>query len=182
MTGRGSGCIRTRPSGSLGAYRASRRCRGSFHHERLDGSGYHRGATAAATPASARVLAAADVYVALTAARPYRPALRQPGAATELCAQAAAGRLDGGAVEAVLAAAGHAAEQPSRLKLAGRELYVLRLLAQGKLTKQVAYELGIARKTADDHIQSIYAKTGVSTRAGATLFAIKHGLLRANSL
>jgi len=85
-------------------------------------------------------------------------------------------------VEAVLAAAGHESEQPSRPRLTEREMDVLRLLAQGKLTKQVAGELGIARKTADNHIQNIYAKTGVSTRAGATLFAIEQGLLRANSL
>lgn len=97
-------------------------------------------------------------------------------------AQAAAGRLDGDAVEAVLAAAGQPAEHSSRPKLTEREFDVLHLLAQGKLTKQIARELGIAHKTADNHIQSIYAKTGVSTRAGATLFAIEHGLLRANSL
>jgi DNA-binding NarL/FixJ family response regulator len=82
----------------------------------------------------------------------------------------------------VLGAAGHPAEQPSRPRLTERELEVLRLLAQGKLTKQVARELGIARKTADNHIQSIYAKIGVSTRAGATLFAIERGLFRDNSL
>jgi HD-GYP domain-containing protein (c-di-GMP phosphodiesterase class II) len=154
----------------------------SFHHERLDGSGYHRGAAAAAIPASARVLAAADVYVALTAPRPYRAAFAPAQAATELRAQAATGRLDPDVVEAVLAAAGQPAEEPSRQRLTERELDVLALLAQGKLTKQIAGELGIARKTADNHIQSIYAKTGVSTRAGATLFAIEHGLLRANSL
>ena len=154
----------------------------SFHHERLDGSGYHRGTTAAAIPASARVLAAADVYVAMTASRPYRPALTESATAAELRAQAAAGRLDGDAVEAVLAAAGQPAEHSSRPKLTERELGVLHLLAQGKLTKQIAAELGIAHKTADNHIQSIYAKTGVSTRAGATLFAIEHGLLRANSV
>jgi HD-GYP domain-containing protein (c-di-GMP phosphodiesterase class II) len=154
----------------------------SFHHERLDGSGYHRGASAAAIPPSARVLAAADVYIAMTASRPYRPALTEVAAAAGLRAEVASSRLDGDAVEAVLAAAGQPAEDSSRPKLTGRELDVLHLLAQGKLTKQVAHELGIARKTADNHIQSIYAKTGVSTRAGATLFAIEHGLLRANSL
>ena len=55
----------------------------SFHHERLDGSGYHRGTTAAAIPASARVLAAADVYVAMTASRPYRPAFTGSATAAE---------------------------------------------------------------------------------------------------
>ena len=147
----------------------------SFHHERLDGSGYHRGATAATTPASARVLAAADVYAAMTASRPYRPALTEPAAAAKLRAEVVSGRLDGDAAEAVLAAAGQPAEQSSRPKLTKRELDVLHLLAQGKLTKQIARELGIAHKTADNHIQTIYAKASVSTPAGATLFAIEHG-------
>jgi DNA-binding NarL/FixJ family response regulator len=54
---------------------------------------------------------------------------------------------------------------------------VLRLLARGLVTKQVARRLGISVKTADNHIQHIYAKIGVSTRAGATIFAMEHGLV-----
>jgi DNA-binding CsgD family transcriptional regulator len=54
---------------------------------------------------------------------------------------------------------------------------VLRLIARGRATKEVAAALGIAPKTADNHVQSIYAKTGVATRAGAALFAVEHGLL-----
>jgi HD-GYP domain-containing protein (c-di-GMP phosphodiesterase class II) len=154
----------------------------SFHHERLDGSGYHRGATAAATAPAARVLAAADVYVALTSARPYRPPFSEVAAAAELRRQAASGGLDADAVESVLAAAGHVSARPPRQRLTERELGVLRHLAQGKLTKQVARDLGISRKTADNHIQNIYGKIGVSTRAGATLFAIEHGLLEDYSL
>jgi HD-GYP domain-containing protein (c-di-GMP phosphodiesterase class II) len=46
----------------------------SAHHERLDGSGYPRGWTAAQLTMPMRVLAVADVYEALTAERPYRPA------------------------------------------------------------------------------------------------------------
>ena len=45
------------------------------HHERLDGSGYHRGRTAESLDLPARILAVADVYEALTAERPYREAL-----------------------------------------------------------------------------------------------------------
>lgn len=37
--------------------------------------------------------------------------------------------------------------------------------------------LTIAEKTVDNHIQHIYSKTGVTTRAGATLFALEHDLL-----
>lgn len=45
------------------------------HHERMDGHGYHRGVPAGTLPIAARVLAVADVCEALSAARPYRPAL-----------------------------------------------------------------------------------------------------------
>jgi DNA-binding NarL/FixJ family response regulator len=41
----------------------------------------------------------------------------------------------------------------------------------------MAAALHIAPKTADNHIQSIYSKIHVSTRAGATLFAVERGLL-----
>ena len=51
------------------------------------------------------------------------------------------------------------------------------MLARGLQTKQVARALGISVKTADHHIQSSYRKIGVSTRAGATLFAMEHGLV-----
>jgi HD-GYP domain-containing protein (c-di-GMP phosphodiesterase class II) len=45
------------------------------HHERIDGRGYHRGLAAGTLPADARILAVADIYDALSAARPYREAL-----------------------------------------------------------------------------------------------------------
>lgn len=43
--------------------------------------------------------------------------------------------------------------------------------------KQIADQLVIAEKTVDNHIQHIYDKINVSTRAGATLFAMEHDLL-----
>lgn len=44
------------------------------HHERLDGRGYHRGLTADQMPLSARIVAIADIFEALTAKdRPYKP-------------------------------------------------------------------------------------------------------------
>ncbi|WP_180540875.1 HD-GYP domain-containing protein [Nevskia soli] len=45
------------------------------HHEKLDGTGYHRGLTAEQLPLDARILAVADVFDALSANRPYREAL-----------------------------------------------------------------------------------------------------------
>jgi HD-GYP domain-containing protein (c-di-GMP phosphodiesterase class II)/DNA-binding CsgD family transcriptional regulator len=61
--------------------------------------------------------------------------------------------------------------------LSERECEVLALLARGLATKQVARRLGISPKTCDHHIQRLYGKVGVSTRAGATLFALEHGLV-----
>ena len=54
---------------------------------------------------------------------------------------------------------------------------MLRLIARGRANKQVAATLGISPKTVGHHIEHIYAKAGVTTRAGATLFAMEHGLL-----
>lgn len=45
------------------------------HHERLDGRGYHQGLSGDKLPLSARILAVADVFDALSAARPYRDAM-----------------------------------------------------------------------------------------------------------
>ena len=81
----------------------------ALHHERLDGSGYHRGCAASALPPAARVLAAADVYHALTEPRPHRPARGADDAAAVVKDEVAAGRLDAEATEAVLHAAGSAA-------------------------------------------------------------------------
>src|SRR6266702_7749353 len=147
------------------------------HGERCDGSGYHRGSRAADLPATARLLAAADCYQAMREPRPYRPALSPAAAADELCREAERGRLAPDAVNAVLAAAGQPAQPaPRPAGLSERESEVLTLLARGMATKQIARQLGISPKTCDHHIQSVYAKAGVSTRAGATLFALEHGL------
>src|SRR5439155_21015966 len=153
----------------------------SRHHERSDGSGYHRGVDARAISHPARLLAAADAFQSMTEERPYRAALSPEAAAEELRAEARAARLDGDAVECVLAAATgtrrRRAEHPGGLT--SRELQVLRLLARGLSTKQVAAELVITPKTADSHIQHLYSKIGVSTRAAATIFAMRHDLVDA---
>lgn len=150
----------------------------TFHHERCDGSGYHRGAAAAVLPVPARVLAAADAYHAMTEPRPHRAALAPEQAADILGAEAGAGRLDPDAVGAVLDAAGQPRPRLERpAGLTDREAEVVGLLARGLQTKQVARALGIAVKTADRHVQNAYRKIGVSTRAGATLFAMQHGLV-----
>lgn len=149
----------------------------SAHHERLDRSGYHRGSSAAELPMASRVLAAADVYHAMIQPRPHREAWAPEQAADALGAEASAGRVDPDAVAAVVEAAGQRVPRIARpAGLTEREAEVVRMLARGLHTKQVARELGIATKTADRHVQNAYAKIGVSSRAGATLFAMEHGL------
>ena len=147
--------------------------------ERCDGSGYHRGLAGPAIPATARVLAAACSFRAMTEPRPHRPALTSKQAVAELKAELRAGRLDPSALDAVLAAAGHSPgrRQTGPAGLTAREVEVLTLIARGASTRQVARQLGITPKTAETHIERIYAKTGASTRSTATLFAMQHGLL-----
>jgi response regulator RpfG family c-di-GMP phosphodiesterase/DNA-binding CsgD family transcriptional regulator len=149
------------------------------HHERLDGSGYPQGLTGASLTPADRLLAAADVYHALTEPRPYRSARPPDEASDELRAEAKAGSLDGEAVNAVLRAAGHRA--PARREwpagLTAREVEVLGLLARGHSNKAIAKSLVVAPKTVSNHVEHIYRKIGVSTRAAATLFAMQHGLV-----
>ena len=148
------------------------------HHERLDRSGYHRGLPATELSMPARLLAAADMFHTKREPRPHRPAQSAEQAAQALAAEANAGRLDPDAVAAVVESAGQPAPRLDRPHgLTDRESQVLGLLARGLLTKQVANELRISPKTADRHIQNLYAKIGVSSRAAATMFAMEHGLL-----
>ena len=149
------------------------------HHERLDGSGYPHGLTAAALTPSDRLLAAADVYHAMTEPRPHRPPRDAEAAGRELRAEVRAGRLDGEAVNAVLRAAGQRA--PARRAwpggLTAREVEILRLLARGHPNKQIGRRLDVTPKTVSNHVEHIYAKLGVSSRAAATLYATRHGLV-----
>ena len=152
-----------------------------MHHERLDGSGYHRAVAAASLPAAVRILAAADVYQALTEARPYRPAFSADHAVKEIEGEVSAGRLDREAAEAVCAAAGGVLPKQRSTWPAGltdREIEILRLLARGHSKKEIAKELVIAPGTVHTHVTHIYAKIGSSTRAGAALFAMENDLIR----
>jgi HD-GYP domain-containing protein (c-di-GMP phosphodiesterase class II) len=148
------------------------------HHERCDGSGYHRGTAAQGLTASARLLAAADAYRTKIEPRPHREPLTPEQAAETLTREVHVGRLDAVAVRAVVEAAG---QRTPRIEgpagLTQRETEVIRLLARGLQTKQMARVLGISVKTADNHIQNAYSKIGVSTRAAAAVFAMQHGLV-----
>ncbi len=149
------------------------------HHERLDGSGYHRGTVAAHLTRACRLLAAADAFRSKIEPRAYRVALSPDEAAAVIVDRAGDGRLDAEMVAAVVEAAGMDPPQIERpAGLTEREAEVIGHLARGMQTKQVARALGISTKTADHHIQSAYRKIGVSTRAAAALFAAEHGLVQ----
>lgn len=151
-----------------------------MHHERCDGSGYHRSCTSTDLTVTSRVLATADAYQAMTQKRAHRPALALEQAERQLRDDAAKGRLDADAVVAVLAAAGHDAPVVRRELPAGltdREVEVLRLVAEGCSNKQIAQRLVISRRTAEYHVQQIYTKIGTSSRAAAAMFAMEHHLL-----
>jgi DNA-binding NarL/FixJ family response regulator len=61
--------------------------------------------------------------------------------------------------------------------LTSREAEVLRALASGKTNRDIAVELVISEHTVGRHLQNIYAKLDVSTRAAATAFAFEHDLV-----
>ncbi len=149
------------------------------HHERLDASGYPSGLPGTELSHLDRILAAADAYHAMTEPRPYRSELPSETAAAELRTEVRAGRLDGDAVNGVLAAAGHRMstrrEWPGGLT--AREVEVLSLLARGHSNKEIARQLFVTPKTVSSHVEHIYTKLGVSSRARATHFATEHGLV-----
>jgi HD-GYP domain-containing protein (c-di-GMP phosphodiesterase class II) len=149
------------------------------HRERLDGSGYPHGVSGAAISQPGRILAAAEAYQAMCEPRPHRPARAAADAAAELRAEVKAGRLDAEAAEAVLGASGH--RVPRRREgtagLTPREVEVLKLVARGMSNKAIGETLVISAKTVGNHVEHIYAKIGASNRAGASLFAMQHGLL-----
>ncbi len=147
-------------------------------HERLDGSGYHRRLPGSELSMSARVLAAADVFHALREDRPHRAAVDGERAAAELRAMAERGALCPDAVRAVLAAVQHTVPAPARPGgLTDREIDVLRLVARGLTNKEIASALGISPKTAGHHVQHVFEKLGVRTRAAATLIAMQRGFV-----
>lgn len=152
-----------------------------MHHERIDGSGYHRGCRGPDIGVAARVLACADAFQAMTQPRPHRDALAAGEARAELLREARAGRFDSDVVAAVLDVAGQG--PPARRQdlrpggLSDREVEVLRLVAKGCSNPEIGRRLEISRRTAEHHVQHIYTKIGVSTRAAAALFALEHDLL-----
>jgi DNA-binding CsgD family transcriptional regulator len=145
-------------------------------HERVDGSGYDQRRSGRALGPPARLLAAADVAHAMSEERPHRPALDAAAVARELVGGVREGRLDGQAVDAVLASLGMEtrAEPRSPAGLSEREVDVCRLLARGKTNKEIADLLAISVRTVHNHVQHIFDKLGVHSRSGAAIWLMDH--------
>jgi HD-GYP domain-containing protein (c-di-GMP phosphodiesterase class II) len=145
-------------------------------HERPDGTGYHRRLSGVQCPSAGHVLAAADAYQALLSDRAHRPARSREQARDELRRLVIAGALASEAVDAVLGA------NPKRTPgvpstLTERELEVLALVAKGFTNKEIGRALDISPKTAGRHLEHVFEKLGVTTRAGATMVALQRGLV-----
>ena len=149
------------------------------HHERLDGSGYPRGSRASELPMGARIIAVADVCASLLEPRAYRPALPPETVARTLADNVRDGKLDGEVVSAVLLIAFGARTPRPRASsgLTEREIEVLRLVAEGHSNKELARRLVISENTARHHLESVYAKLEVRSRAGAVMRGLERGLL-----
>nr|WP_315398028.1 HD domain-containing phosphohydrolase [uncultured Duganella sp.] len=157
----------------------------SHVYERLDGSGYFRDLDADTLTMPQRILAAAAAYAALRMPRPWRAACPAADAARILAQEAAAGRFDAQAVNAVIEAADGARPVPSepaaprKKLLSEREVSVLRRLSTGESNKEVARVLQISPSTVRTHIESIFRKLECSTRTAATLKGLTLGLIEA---
>jgi ATP/maltotriose-dependent transcriptional regulator MalT len=116
------------------------------------------------------------VEAAVAMARQRAGRAHDPAIVARFCADAPhlLADLDGSS------AAGHRVRSTRHTWPAGlsdREVGVLRLVAQGLGNREMAERLGIAERTVHHHIQHIYQKLSISTRAAATLFAMQHNLL-----
>lgn len=150
------------------------------HHERLDGTGYHRGLRGPQLSICSRLLAAADMLDLLANDRPGQHGLDPDSAASALRAAAKDGALDPAAVAAVLGALSGSPARGHHRAPAGlteRESEVLALLARGQTNQQIATRLHLSVKTVGRHVETLYTKTQTHSRAAAAVFALEQGLL-----
>ena len=156
------------------------------HHERPDGQGYYRGLSGSQIPLGARIIAVADRFDELTHDAPDEPAIEQEAALQRMGDEVGHALFPDafGALAGELRASGSA--PPSRRKrrspawpagLTDREVEIVRLLARGLSRQAMARQLVVSEHTVRHHLEHIYNKVGVSTRVGATLFAVEHDLL-----
>ncbi|MBA4179468.1 MAG: hypothetical protein C0506_02670 [Anaerolinea sp.] len=152
------------------------------HHERVDGQGFPRGLKERQIPVAAQVIAVSDRFDELTHDAPDRSAFSPDDALTTM-EQELGGAFSARVFEPLREELGFArrGSSPPRREWPGgltdREVEVLRLAARGLSRRQTAQKLYVSESTVRTHLEHIYAKIGVSSRAAATLFAVEHDLL-----
>jgi DNA-binding CsgD family transcriptional regulator len=148
------------------------------HHEHLDGSGYPLGLSGAALGRPERLLAAVVAYQSALEPRPYREPLSPDEAAARLQSRVSSGALDAESASAVLAVAGHGSARVRRDDaLTPRETEILGLVARGLSNREIAARLVLSEKTVRNHVERTYAKVGATNRVGASLYALRQGLV-----
>lgn len=153
-----------------------------LHHERVNGTGYYRGLSGDELPLGACILALADDFQDRLHADPGRLHMdpkdvlqvMQPDAGTLFSAEC---------FTALTEELGVADPRPRRRQkwpagLTDREVEVLQQVAQGDTNRQIAQQLVISERTVAHHLEHIYDKIGISSRAAAVFFAMEHELLR----
>jgi ATP/maltotriose-dependent transcriptional regulator MalT len=145
------------------------------HHERPDGSGYHRQLTAEAIPLGGRILAVADAYVI-----EKRQTDDDPERSLARLLARPAGEQDRDALESLKTFVGMGSGGYARARtqsgLSEREVEVVRLAAQGKTNREIAKLLVISDKTVEHHLEHVFDKLGVTSRTAAVVFAVQNGL------
>jgi len=153
-----------------------------MHHERLDGTGYYRGLSGDELPVGACILALADAFQDRLQGAPNRRDL-DPEDVLKAMEPEAGTRFSPECFAALAQELGVAAPSPRRQRelpagLTGREVEVLQQVAKGDTNRQVAQALVISERTVAHHLEHIYDKIGISSRAAAVFFAMEHELLR----
>jgi HD-GYP domain-containing protein (c-di-GMP phosphodiesterase class II) len=148
-----------------------------MHHERMNGTGYYRGLSGDDLPVSACILALADDFQDRLQTHPNH----DPTDVLKAM-QPEVGRLFSPDCFAALAEQLNiAAPKPQRREwpagLTTREVEVLRQVVKGDTNRQIAQELVISERTVAHHLEHIYDKIGISSRAAAVFFAMEHDLI-----
>jgi len=151
------------------------------HHERINGTGYYRGLSGNELPLSACILALADEFQERSHGLPGQ---NEPDPKDVLKAmKPEVGPLFSPACfEALAQELGVHVPKPSRRRewpagLTDREVEVLRWVATGASNRKIAHQLVVSEKTVAHHLDHIYNKLGVSSRAAAVFFAMEHALI-----
>lgn len=152
------------------------------HHERVDGEGFPRGLTGRQIPVAAQVIAVSDRFDELTHDASDRTALSTEEA-LNVMERELGGAFSYAVFEPLGQELGYRQRAPAAVRrewprgLTDREVEVLQLAARGLSRRETAKRLHVSESTVGTHLEHVYQKIGVSSRAAATLFAVEHELL-----